>query len=76
METVGPWELLVIVLVLTVVFGSGRLPGMARNLGQGLREFRAALREADSVPDGPAAFGDAGVRGTPPEGHSPAGPGS
>ena len=51
MDTVGPWELLIIGLVLVAVFGSSRLPGMARNLGRGLREFRSALREADPIPD-------------------------
>ena len=45
MDTVGPWELLIIGLVLVAVFGSSRLPGMARNLGRGLhRRASAASR--------------------------------
>lgn len=52
MDTIGSWELLVIVVVLVALFGSSRLPRSARSLGEGLREFRTALREA-SQPAGP-----------------------
>jgi TatA/E family protein of Tat protein translocase len=46
MDTVGPWELLIIVMVLVALFGASRLPKMARSLGEGIREFRSAFREA------------------------------
>ena len=45
MDTVGPWELLIIVVVLVALFGTSRLPKMARSLGEGIREFRSAFRE-------------------------------
>lgn len=45
MDTVGPWELLIIVVVLVALFGASRLPRMARSLGEGIREFRSAFRE-------------------------------
>jgi sec-independent protein translocase protein TatA len=51
-DPIGPWGLLVIVVVLAVLFGSSRLPRSARSLGEGLREFRNALHEA-SQPAGP-----------------------
>lgn len=38
--------LLVLAIVLLVV-GPRRLPGIGRNLGQGLRDFRAGLRGTD-----------------------------
>jgi sec-independent protein translocase protein TatA len=47
MDTVGPWELLIVVVVLVAVFGADRLPKMARGLGEGIREFRSAFREGD-----------------------------
>jgi len=45
MDTVGPWELLIIVVVLVALFGANRLPKMARSLGEGVREFRSAFKE-------------------------------
>jgi sec-independent protein translocase protein TatA len=54
LDTIGPWELLIIVLVIGLLFGADRLPQMARSLGQGIREFRSALHE-DSPPSNPQA---------------------
>lgn len=42
---VGPGEILVILLVVLLVFGSKRIPEIARGMGTGIREFRGAMRE-------------------------------
>lgn len=34
------WELVFLILIGLVFFGANRLPGIARSLGQGIREFR------------------------------------
>ena len=39
----GPGEMLLIVLVLLLLFGAKRLPGLAKGLGQGIREFKGAV---------------------------------
>lgn len=44
---IGPMELVVILLIVLVLFGSKRLPELARSLGQSLREFKRGIREAD-----------------------------
>jgi TatA/E family protein of Tat protein translocase len=49
METIGPWELLIIIAVLVALFGSSRLPSIGRSLGEGLREFRIGLGQAQPV---------------------------
>jgi sec-independent protein translocase protein TatA len=41
----NPVHLLFIAVVVLLVLGPKRLPGLARALGQGIREFRAALEE-------------------------------
>jgi len=41
----GMQELLVIFLVILLLFGSKRLPELARGLGKGLREFKKATNE-------------------------------
>jgi len=40
---VSPLEVMVIAVVALIVLGPQRLPEMARSLGRGMREFRAAL---------------------------------
>jgi sec-independent protein translocase protein TatA len=55
MDTIGPWELLIIVVVLVALFGADRLPKMARSLGEGIREFRDAFHDdGDSTTGEPA----------------------
>lgn len=41
----GMQELLVIFLVILLLFGSKRLPELARGLGKGLREFKKVTNE-------------------------------
>ncbi len=43
----GPVEAIVIVVVVLVVFGAGRLSGVGKALGQGLREFREEAKVED-----------------------------
>tara|TARA_B100001094_G_C18033077_1_gene721128 strand:+ start:219 stop:443 length:225 start_codon:yes stop_codon:yes gene_type:complete len=39
----GGWEVALIALVILLIFGAKRLPGLARGLGQGIREFKGAV---------------------------------
>jgi sec-independent protein translocase protein TatA len=47
----GPVEAIVVVIVVLVVFGAGRLAGVGKALGTGLREFREEARTSDSETD-------------------------
>jgi sec-independent protein translocase protein TatA len=47
----GPVEAIVVVIVVLVVFGAGRLAGVGKALGTGLREFREEARTSDSDGD-------------------------
>ena len=52
MNLPGGWELILVLLVVLVVFGSKRLPDSARALGRSLRIFKAetkGLRGDDEV---------------------------
>jgi sec-independent protein translocase protein TatA len=42
----GP-DLLIILLIVLVLFGAKKLPGLARGLGQSINEFRKAREELD-----------------------------
>lgn len=45
MPQLGMGELLIIFLAILVLFGANQIPKVARNLGQGMREFKKAARE-------------------------------
>ena len=49
----GPMELLIILVILLVLFGGAKLPGLAKGLGQSMKEFKKAAR--DDEPEPPAA---------------------
>jgi len=51
---VGPWELLLILLGLLLVFGAKRLPEMGAAMGKGIREFKKNISEMKSELDRPA----------------------
>jgi sec-independent protein translocase protein TatA len=46
----GPIEILLILAVVVMVFGVGKLPEVGSALGKGIREFRSASRGDESVP--------------------------
>lgn len=52
-----PWHLLVVLAVIILLFGSKKLPEMARGLGKSMRILKAetkAMREDDSPAEGTA----------------------
>ncbi|MDH6111281.1 sec-independent protein translocase protein TatA [Kitasatospora sp. MAP12-15] len=53
-----PWHLLVVLAVIILLFGSKKLPEMARGLGKSMRILKAetkAMREDDSPAEGTTA---------------------
>lgn len=47
------WHLVVVVIVVLVVFGAGRLPNVMGDLGKGVRNFKAGLEGKDDKPTDP-----------------------
>ncbi len=43
----GPMELIIILVVVVIIFGVGRLPEIGGALGKGIREFRTASKDDD-----------------------------
>jgi len=40
---IGPLELVIVLLILIVIFGPKRLPGLGKSLGSGMREFKESI---------------------------------
>ncbi len=48
MGQIGPWEILLILLIVLLLFGAKRIPEIARGLGKGIREFKKAARDIEN----------------------------
>ena len=44
LATLGVWELLVILLIVIVIFGAGKLPQLGDALGKSIRNFRKSFK--------------------------------
>ncbi len=55
LAALGPWEIAGIVVIVLVVFGAGRLAGVGKALGTGLREFREEASVQPGEKDGEEA---------------------
>jgi sec-independent protein translocase protein TatA len=56
----GPPELILILVIVVIIFGVGKLPEVGGALGKGIREFRkTSTEETDSPPAAGTTDGDA-----------------
>lgn len=44
---IGPWELVLIVLVALLLFGGKKIPELMKGLGKGVKSFKAGMREVE-----------------------------
>jgi sec-independent protein translocase protein TatA len=50
MPTIGPMELIVVMVLALIILGPKRLPEMGRSLGRGMREFRDGIATRSDPP--------------------------
>lgn len=48
--TLGIWQILLIVLLVLLLFGAGKLPNVMGDLAKGVKNFKKGLDEDDSEP--------------------------
>ena len=46
---VGPTELIIILFIILVIFGAGKLPEIGGALGKGIKNFKKATREPEEI---------------------------
>ena len=42
MGAIGPWQIVIIVLVVLLLFGGKKIPELMKGLGEGMKEFKKA----------------------------------
>ncbi len=47
---IGPWQIVLIVAVVLLLFGGRKIPELMRGLGGGVKEFKNAIKEDDKEP--------------------------
>ncbi len=48
MGNLGVPELLIILAIVIIIFGAGKLPQLGKGLGEGIRNFKDAMKEGQS----------------------------
>ena len=48
--SLGPWQLIIIALVILVLFGRGRISEMMGDFGKGIKSFKQGMNEEDAKP--------------------------
>ena len=43
--SIGPWEIVLIILVVILIFGGKKIPELVHGLSRGLQEFRKTTKE-------------------------------
>jgi sec-independent protein translocase protein TatA len=51
MPNIGPVELAIVLVIVLLIFGPKRLPGLGRQLGSGMREFKDSITGSKSDDD-------------------------
>lgn len=49
----GIWEILLIVLLVLILFGSAKIPAMARNIANGIKTFKHEIKEGPAKKSAP-----------------------
>ncbi|MDQ1301639.1 MAG: sec-independent protein translocase protein TatA, partial [Chloroflexota bacterium] len=47
MPTIGPTELIIVLVIVLIIFGVGRLPEIGGAIGKSIREFRDSSKEPE-----------------------------
>ena len=50
-SSIGPLEIVLVIVVLLIIFGPKRLPSLGRSLGSGMREFKDSVTGKDKDDD-------------------------
>ena len=51
MGSIGPWQVIIILLVVVLLFGAKKLPQIGKGMGEALRNFKKSVNDSDDATD-------------------------
>lgn len=51
MGSIGPWQVVLILLVIVLLFGAKKLPQIGKGMGEALRNFKKSVNDIDDATD-------------------------
>jgi sec-independent protein translocase protein TatA len=45
---IGPWQIVLIVLAIVLLFGGKKIPELMKGLGKGMKSFKDGIKEAEN----------------------------
>jgi len=55
---IGMPELIIILVIILIIFGAGKLPEIGKGIGQGIKNFKKATKEPDEIDVTPKEEGE------------------
>ncbi len=46
--SIGPWQIILILVIVLIIFGAGKLPRVAGDLAKGIKNFKSGMSDEDS----------------------------
>ena len=62
MGGISIWQLLIILVIVLLLFGTKRLKGIGSDLGNAVKGFRSAMSEGDKEEEEPKKLGDSAAK--------------
>ena len=58
--SIGPWQIILILVIVLIIFGAGKLPRVAGDLAKGIKNFKSGMNEDEKDTSEPKEIKDAG----------------
>lgn len=52
--SIGPWQIILILVIVLIIFGAGKLPRVAGDLAKGIKNFKKGMNEEDQAKEADA----------------------
>jgi sec-independent protein translocase protein TatA len=47
--SIGPWQIILILVIVLIIFGAGKLPRVAGDLAKGIKNFKSGMNEENQA---------------------------
>lgn len=47
--SLGPWQLFLVLIIILILFGAGRLPQVMSDLGKGIKNLKQELKDSEKL---------------------------